>query len=92
LVPENVTLVKLSGWEHAVTIEGLLAPSTADKKVLCIAGENACPPEDVGGPGAYFDFLAAIKDPAHEEHNSMLQWITGSFDRLTSLSGAIDAR
>jgi hypothetical protein len=30
--------------------------------------------------GAYFDFLTAIKDPTHEEHNSMLQWAGGSFD------------
>jgi hypothetical protein len=29
---------------------------------------------------AYFDFLAAIKDPAHEEHRMMLDWIGGSFD------------
>jgi transposase InsO family protein len=48
----------------------------------CIAGENTCPPEDVGGPHAYIDFLAALKDPAHEEHTNMLEWIGGSFDPL----------
>jgi hypothetical protein len=37
-------------------------------------------PEDVGGPHFYFDFLAAIKVPAHEEHNSELQWIGSFFD------------
>jgi hypothetical protein len=68
------------GWEHTVKIEDLVVPSTAGKKVQCTAGENACPPEDVGGPGAYFDFLAVIKDPTHEEHHSMLQWAGGSFD------------
>ena len=49
-------------------------------KIRCIAGENACPPEDVGGPHSYFEFLAAIKDPTHEEHSSMSQWMGGSFD------------
>jgi hypothetical protein len=49
-------------------------------KIRCLAGENACPPEDVGGPHSYFEFLAAIKDPTHEEHSSMLQWIGSSFD------------
>jgi hypothetical protein len=68
------------GWEHTIKIGDLVVPSTAGEKVLCIAGENACPPEDVGGPGAYFDFIAAIKDPAHEDHNSMLQWVGGPFD------------
>jgi Plasmid pRiA4b ORF-3-like protein len=37
-----------------------------------------CP--DVGGPHAYFDFLAAIRDPIHEEHRTLLEWIGGSFD------------
>jgi hypothetical protein len=68
------------GWEHTVKVEDLVAPSTEGMKIRCLAGENACPPEDVGGPDSYFEFLAAIKDPAHEERISMLQWIGGSFD------------
>jgi hypothetical protein len=34
----------------------------------------------VGGPYAYIDFLAAIRDPTHSEHHTMLEWIGGSFD------------
>jgi hypothetical protein len=49
-------------------------------KIRCLAGENACPPEDVGGPHSYFDFLMAIKDPTHEEHSSVLRWVGGSFE------------
>ena len=67
-------------WDHTVKIEDLVMPMPDIARIRCIAGENACPPEDVGGPNAYFDFLAAIKDPAHEEHTSMAQWIGGSFD------------
>jgi hypothetical protein len=26
------------------------------------------------------EFLAAIRDPTHEEHDSMLEWIGGTFD------------
>jgi hypothetical protein len=43
-------------------------------------GENACPPEDVGGPGGYADFLTAIADPRHDEHERFLSWVGGSFD------------
>lgn len=43
-------------------------------------GERACPPEDVGGGGGYQDFLDAIANPDHEEHESMLVWIGGAFD------------
>jgi hypothetical protein len=55
-------------------------PPKDGSRIKCLAGENACPPEDVGGAHAYFDFLAAINDPTHEEHRMMLEWIGGSFD------------
>lgn len=48
--------------------------------MLCLVGENACPPEDVGGVPGYFEFLAAINNPAHEELSTMLRWIGRSFD------------
>jgi hypothetical protein len=66
------------GWGHDVVIEERSA-STVDV-ALCTAGENACPPEDVGGPGGYEDFLEAIADPAHAEHDEYLEWVGGSFD------------
>jgi len=36
---------------------------------------GACPPEDVGGIWGYYDFLDAIQDPNHPEHDDFLQWI-----------------
>ena len=45
-----------------------------------MAGERACPPEDCGGVWGYGDFLEAIRNPKHEEHESMLEWIGGRFD------------
>jgi hypothetical protein len=79
-------------WEHTVKIEDLIMPSTEGTRVRCIGGENACPPEDVGGPHSYFGFLAAIKDPAHEEHNNLLQWIGGSFDPVAFNIADVNAR
>jgi hypothetical protein len=49
--------------------------------LACTAGENACPPEDVGGTGGYASFLEAIADPKHEEHHAMLDWVGYPFDR-----------
>ena len=40
----------------------------------------ACPPEDVGGPPGYEDFLRVLADPNDEEHEQMRAWIGGSFD------------
>jgi len=68
------------GWEHTIKVEDLVVPDTKGPRTRCIAGENACPPEDVGGPHAYLDFLAALRDPTHEEHASMTAWIGRTFD------------
>ena len=65
-------------WEHAVQVEDVHPRNV--RAVVCLAGENACPPEDVGGPPGYFEFLAAINDPTHQENTNMLRWIGGSFD------------
>jgi hypothetical protein len=43
-------------------------------------GENACPPEDIGGPHGYAKFLEAITDPEHEEHEPCFRWIGGVWD------------
>lgn len=69
------------GWRHAVVVENV-APADDLLKGLavCQAGARACPPEDCGGPGGYEDFLVAIRDPAHEEHENMLEWIGRPFD------------
>jgi len=68
------------GWEHRVTVEKILLPDPGLKSPKCLDGANACPPEDVGGPPGYVDFLQAINDPKHDEHKSMLKWCGGSFD------------
>jgi hypothetical protein len=46
----------------------------------CTAGKRACPPEDCGGVWGYADFLAAITDPEHPEHDELLEWAGGEFD------------
>jgi hypothetical protein len=68
------------GWEHRVTVEEILPPDSGIKSPLCLDGANACPPGDVGGPPGYIEFLRAINDPAHEEHDDMLRWCAGSFN------------
>ena len=43
-------------------------------------GKRACPPEDCGGAWGYGDFLEAIQNPKHPEHEEMLEWVGGEFD------------
>ena len=67
-------------WVHRVVLEPTTRSRVPGPTPLCLAGENACPPEDVGGPHRYAVFLEAIADPAHEEHLGLLQWIGGVWD------------
>ena len=67
-------------WKHLVKVEDLLPPTTGSPPIVCIAGENACPPEDVGGVPGYANFLAILADPKHEEHADMQDWIGDPFD------------
>ena len=67
-------------WKHLVRLEAIELAEPEIEYPRCLAGERACPPEDVGGVGGYEDFLHAIKDPEHSAHEGMLEWIGGSFD------------
>lgn len=68
------------GWIHEVTLVAVHEQATRLATALCLDGARACPPEDCGGPPGYDNFLTAIGDPAHEEHESMLEWVGGDFD------------
>lgn len=67
-------------WQHTVRIETRGTVGPGERPLLCLSGANACPPEDVGGPYGYVEFLAAIHDPQHSEHQEYLQWCGGAFD------------
>lgn len=67
------------GWVHEVLFEGCLAATEGQKYPICVEGERACPPEDVGGIFGYNEYLKIIGDPNHEQHEEMLEW-RGKFD------------
>jgi hypothetical protein len=66
-------------WEHELLLEAILMPETGVMYPRCLAGERRCPPEDVGGIGGYADYLEAMFDPNHQEHEDMMMW-RGPFD------------
>jgi hypothetical protein len=67
------------GWDHEVLFEGCPPVDPKAKYPLCLEGERACPPEDVGGVWGYQEFLVAIADPKHKEHENLLRWCGGKF-------------
>ncbi len=47
---------------------------------VCLTGKQACPPEDCGGVWGYAEFLEAIQQPDHPEHESILECVSGVFE------------
>jgi hypothetical protein len=69
-------------WCHRIVVETPPQSWTKYEMPLpaCVAGENACPPEDIGGPSGYERFLSIIRNPKDEEFADMLRWSGGAFD------------
>jgi len=67
-------------WDHTLLVEKTLPLEKGFRYPLCLKGKRACPPEDVGGVWGYKNFLEAIRDPTHDEHEEYLAWAGGEFD------------
>lgn len=61
-------------WAHRIRLLEALPFSGPLDSPWCLDGANACPPEDVGGEPGYMEFLQAMANPDHPEHESMMQW------------------
>lgn len=68
------------GWEHEIVVEKIMPAAGENCLPVCLKGSRACPPEDIGGIWGYADFLEALHDPTHPDHEGMLEWIGGQFD------------
>jgi hypothetical protein len=67
-------------WNHEIMFEGCPKLEKGRKYPLCVEGERACPPEDVGGTSGYAEFLETIVDRDGIERPEMLEWADGWFD------------
>ena len=74
------------GWQHTIKIERISPADPNATYPILIEAIGRCPPEDVGGPPGYEEFLDAIADPEHERHAEMHDWCGEDFDPL-----AVDA-
>ena len=68
------------GWEHHILLEEIGASGRILKYPVCLTGKMKCPPEDCGGMFGYFDMLDVLKQPDHEEYDSYITWLGGTFD------------
>lgn len=63
------------GWEHTIKVERLADPEPGMLYPRLTEASGRCPPEDVGGPWGYAEFVQAMNDPKHERHDELAGWI-----------------
>jgi hypothetical protein len=62
-------------WEHLLHVEAVWPAEPDERYPVCLEGERACPPEDVGGVYGYRRLVRALRDPEHPEHDEMRAWL-----------------
>jgi hypothetical protein len=67
-------------WDHELLVEDVSPAEPETVYPICLEGEGACPPEDVGGPSGYSDMLTALADATHPDHMVMREWLGRPFD------------
>lgn len=67
-------------WDHSIRIERVNEATQGVTYPRLLKATGACPPEDVGGAWGYEEFLEALADPDHEQHDDMVHWSGGDFD------------
>ena len=66
-------------WRCAIVLEAQTPVIAGVSYPRLVDGARRGPPEDVGGPWGYLEFLQAIADPKHERHAELTEWIGGDF-------------
>lgn len=61
-------------WKPEILFEGCLKADKGGRYPVCVEGGRNCLPEDIGGVWGYEEFLEAIANPKHEQHNSFVEW------------------
>lgn len=64
-------------WKHKITVTDKFTVKLRNNIPICVAGENACSPEDVGGVEEFEKFLKVITDPLRPEGSSNISWSLG---------------
>ena len=61
-------------WRHDLFIEEIRDGEPDVDYPVFVEGERRGPPEDVGGVTGFMEFLEAMLNPLHEEHEPVARW------------------
>ena len=62
-------------WCHTIKVERRFSAELWQEFPRLIDAKGRCPPEDVGGPWGYAEYLAAMSDPGHARHAQLMGWL-----------------
>lgn len=60
-------------WHHNIILEQI--KDAEDTDCIVVAAKGKCPPEDIGGPYGYKEFLTQVNDPKNPEYESVRDWL-----------------
>ena len=66
-------------WRHRVLIASVVGAEPDVDYPVFVGGERRAPPEDVGGPSGFMDFVEAISKRSHPQYKDMVRWYGGPF-------------
>lgn len=74
-------------WVHEIRVLEVRPSRPGDRmrRVRCIAGARACPPEDCGGAPGYEELVAALRRPNHARHEELARWVAAIRAELEDL-------
>ncbi len=81
-------------WDHEILLEKILPAEEGKHYPVCLTGRRRCPMEDCGGVWGWANLIQAVADPAHPQHEELVEWTEGqpldpeSFD-LDAVNGAL---
>jgi hypothetical protein len=70
-------------WLHQIEITNVLEDDKRVNYPICIGGENACPPEDCGGPHGFERLKDVLKGKEGREKDEMMTWVGGFYNPNT---------
>lgn len=68
------------GWLHEIILEQLVEKKEKIIYPICVDGHLACPPEDCGGIGGFYNMLKILQDKKHPEYRETKAWVGRKYD------------
>lgn len=79
-------------WQHRIMVEKVAEADPEIDYPVFADGERRAPPDDVGGPPGFMDFIEAMSNRSHPQHKAMARWHGGPFDANDFGAAEITAR